>query len=118
MRYRVHLVLNVLDAALTITKTFEDVNVFNSVFTPLILSHFFLGIRGIHYTNNQVSTPSQISSLRFGRIQPVEGRAIMTGGLRSDSDSVFTEDMDAYEDEGIITTCIRGSSRNVRGKEA
>ncbi|KAH9930777.1 uncharacterized protein B0H18DRAFT_1116888 [Fomitopsis serialis] len=61
---RVHLVLNILDAVLTVTGTFDDITVFNAVFTPLILSHFFLSIRKAHYAKEQlVSTPSQMSDL-------------------------------------------------------
>ncbi|KZT71238.1 hypothetical protein DAEQUDRAFT_736771 [Daedalea quercina L-15889] len=64
--FLVHLVLNILDAVLTATGTFSDTVVFNAIFTPLILSHFFLSIRQAYYaTEQQVSTPSQLSSLNF-----------------------------------------------------
>ncbi|EPS96845.1 hypothetical protein FOMPIDRAFT_85445 [Fomitopsis schrenkii] len=69
----VHLVLNILDAVLTATGVFDDTVVFNAVFTPLILSHFFLSIREAHYTKEQrVSTPSQLSDLSFDRTQDPE----------------------------------------------
>ncbi|KZT70064.1 hypothetical protein DAEQUDRAFT_764825 [Daedalea quercina L-15889] len=72
----VHLALNILDAVLTVTGTFDDTIVFNSIFTPLILSHFFLSIRRAHHTREeQPSTPSQLSNLSFDHhTQPREAR--------------------------------------------
>lgn len=61
--HSVHLFLNVADAVLTVTKIFDDTSIFNGIFTPLILSHFFLSIRRAqHPACTQATT---ISALEF-----------------------------------------------------
>ncbi|KZT70060.1 hypothetical protein DAEQUDRAFT_221922 [Daedalea quercina L-15889] len=63
----VHLVLNIADAVLTVTGTFDDTSIFNAIFTPLILSHFFISIRKAHRANEDrlCSRWSEVSSLEF-----------------------------------------------------
>ncbi|KAH9930775.1 uncharacterized protein B0H18DRAFT_1116886 [Fomitopsis serialis] len=72
--HSVHLFLNVADAVLTVTKVglgcihtipritasrntqvFDDTSIFNGIFTPLILSHFFLSIRRAQHQATTIS---------------------------------------------------------------
>ncbi|TFY62698.1 hypothetical protein EVJ58_g3690 [Rhodofomes roseus] len=87
LRCRVHLFLNLADAVLTVTMIFESTSIFNAIFTPLILSHFFLSIRRAQYANEGgYAEESKVSALEFASFEADDDNCARSASRESEED--------------------------------
>ncbi|KAH9843144.1 uncharacterized protein C8Q71DRAFT_736072 [Rhodofomes roseus] len=83
----VHLFLNLADAVLTVTMIFESTSIFNAIFTPLILSHFFLSIRKAQYANEGgYAEESKVSALEFASFEADDDNCARSASRESEED--------------------------------